>query len=162
MIPFTHDSFARMTSDGLSGKQIAYNALDLPRKVSSGSTTLANYSYLANGTRTSAVGSDGSGLVRRGSLTYRKAADGSLEFEGANFDGGRFTAGQVIYHITDHLGSVVGIVRSGSSSPFEYDVYDAYGSRTRNQLAAPFTPEASLRFDFTCKEDQSVELDSSS
>ena len=26
------------------------------------------------------------GLVRRGSLTYRKAADGSLEFEGADFD----------------------------------------------------------------------------
>ena len=123
---------------------------------------MANYSYLADGTRTSAVGSDGSGLVRRGSLTYRKAADGSLEFEGADFDGGRFTAGQVIYHITDHLGSVVGIVRSGSSSPFEYDVYDAYGSRTRNQLAAPFTPEASLRFGFTGKEDQSVELDSSS
>ena len=46
---------------------------------------MANYSYLADGTRTSAVGSDGSGLVRRGSLTYRKAADGSLEFEGADF-----------------------------------------------------------------------------
>ena len=123
---------------------------------------MAKYSYLADGTRTSAIGSGGSGLVHRGSLTYRTGADGSLSFEGADFDGGRFTAGQVIYHITDHLGSVVGIVRSGSSSPFEYDVYDAYGSRTRNQLAAPFTPEASLRFDFTCKEDQSVELDSSS
>ena len=86
MIPFTHDSFARMTSDGLSGKQIAYNALDLPRKVTSGSTTLANYSYLADGTRTSAVGSDGSGLVRRGSLTYRTGADGSLSFDGDDID----------------------------------------------------------------------------
>ena len=158
MIPFTHDSFARMTSDGLSGKQIAYNALDLPRKVTSGSTTLANYSYLADGTRTSAVGSDGSGLTRRGSLTYRTGADGSLSFEGADFDGGRFTAGQVIYHITDHLGSVVGIVRSGSSAPFEYNFFDAYGTRTCNQLDAPFTPAASLRFGFTGKEDQSVEL----
>ena len=108
--------------------------------------------------RTSAIGSGGSGLVRRGSLTYRKAADGSLEFEGADFDGGRFTAGQVIYHITDHLGSVIGIVRSGSTTPYEYDMYDAYGKRTRTQLSAPFTPEASLRFCFTGKEDQSVEF----
>ena len=56
-----------------------------PRKVSSGSTTLAYYSYLADGTRTSAIGSGGSGLVHRGSLTYRTGADGSLSFEGADF-----------------------------------------------------------------------------
>ena len=46
---------------------------------------MANYSYLADGTRTSAIGSGGSGLVRRGSLTYRTGANSSLEFEGADF-----------------------------------------------------------------------------
>ena len=53
---FTHDSFGRMTSDGIEGTDICYNHLDLPRKISvAGGTTKANYCYLADGTKVSAV-----------------------------------------------------------------------------------------------------------
>ena len=45
-----------MTSDGIEGTDICYNHLDLPRKISvAGGTTKANYCYLADGTKVSAV-----------------------------------------------------------------------------------------------------------
>ena len=53
---FSYDTFGRMTSDGLAGTAITYNHLDLPRKISgAGGTTKANYCYLADGTKVSAV-----------------------------------------------------------------------------------------------------------
>ena len=47
---FTHDALGRMTYDGLTGQSTAYNDLDLVRNISRSGTTLANYSYLSDGT----------------------------------------------------------------------------------------------------------------
>ena len=67
---------------------------------------LVNYSYLADGTKLSALDDDGDGLLYRGSLIYRKT-DGEVEVESILFEGGRFVPNSgPMLHVTDHLGSV--------------------------------------------------------
>ena len=63
------------------------------------------YSYLADGTRTAALDSDGEGLVYRGPFTYRRGASGALTLEAAACPEGLLTDGEVLLHVTDHLGS---------------------------------------------------------
>ena len=105
--------------------------LDLPRKISvAGGTTKANYCYLADGTKVSALSSDGTGLVYRGPFTYRRAADGSLTLESAACAEGRLTPGGALLHLTDHLGSVVAVVRGSDGALYEASEYDAYGKRS--------------------------------
>ena len=47
-----------------------------------------NYSYLADGTKVSALDGDGDGLLYLGSLIYRKAGS-NISLESAGFAGGR-------------------------------------------------------------------------
>ena len=155
---FTHDNLGRMTHDGRSGYDISYNYLDLPRKITGNGTTLGKYSYLSDGTLTGTIRTDGTGFVRRGLLTYRKNSDGSLTFEGADFSAGRMTCGEVIYDITDHLGSIKSVVRSGFSTPLVYNIYDAFGKESSTRLCSPSGAEPSLRWGFTGKENQSTEF----
>ena len=49
------------------------------------------YSYLADGTKVSALDSEGDGLVYLGSLIYRKTGN-AIELESAGFAGGMFVA----------------------------------------------------------------------
>ena len=79
---------------------------------------LVNYSYLADGTKVSALDGDGDGLLYLGSLIYKKTGD-SIELESAGFAGGRFEARETadggkamvpMLHVTDHLGSVRAVV----------------------------------------------------
>ena len=64
-------------SDGLSGLDIEYDAMNLTRNISSGGTTLAEYEHLADGTKLSAVDGSGDGYQYRGSLIYSRIADQS-------------------------------------------------------------------------------------
>ena len=66
-------------------KPFAYNRLGLTEKVTRGDTLVVKYSYLADGSKASAERADGSGLVCRGSLTYRRDASGALALEGVPF-----------------------------------------------------------------------------
>ncbi|MBR1872693.1 MAG: RHS repeat-associated core domain-containing protein [Bacteroidales bacterium] len=141
-----------------SGYDISYNYLDLPRKITGNGTTLGKYSYLSDGTLTGTIRTDGTGFVRRGLLTYRKNSDGSLTFEGADFSAGRMTCGEVIYDITDHLGSIKSVVMSGSSTPLVYNIYDAFGKESSTRLCSPSGAEPSLRWGFTGKENQDTEF----
>ena len=88
-VSFAHDSFARMTTDAAAG-----------------STLKVKYTYLADGTKVSALKASGAGLVYRGPFTYRRSSSGTLSFESAPFDRGRLTGTGTRYHVTDHLGSV--------------------------------------------------------
>ena len=66
-----------------------WNRLCLVEKLSLNDTALANYSYLADGTKTSATDCDGNGFLYLGSLIYRR--DGNQTgLENVAFDGGRF------------------------------------------------------------------------
>lgn len=62
---FIHDSLGRMTYNGQTGHAISYNDLDLVGNISLNGTTLVNYSYLADGTKISALDGSGAGLVYR-------------------------------------------------------------------------------------------------
>ena len=60
-----------MTFDGRTGMSLIWNDLGLVEKVSLNDTDLVNYSYLADGTKVSALGGDGDGILYLGSLIYR-------------------------------------------------------------------------------------------
>ena len=70
-------------------------------------------------------------------MTYRKSSGGSLSFEGADFCAGRMTCGEVLYDVTDHLGSVRSAVVGSSGSAKTYAWYGAYGSRTLARVTVP-------------------------
>ena len=48
---------------GRFGQEIAYNHLDLPRKITKNAAVLGKYSYLSDGTLVENVRGDGSGLA---------------------------------------------------------------------------------------------------
>ena len=61
-----------MIHGGVNNLYISYNRLNLIEKVEQNGSTLANYSYLADGTKFSATDADGNGFYYLGSLVYRK------------------------------------------------------------------------------------------
>ena len=126
-----------MTFDGRTGMSLTWNDLGLVEKVSLNDADLVNYSYLADGTKVSALDGDGDGLLYLGSLIYRKTGN-SIELESAGFAGGRFVARNVaggdleivpMFHVTDHLGSVRAVVDGVSGEVVETNDYYPFGSR---------------------------------
>ena len=129
-----------------------YNHLDLPRKVISAGTALVNYSYLADGTKTSSLKPTGEGLVYRGPFVYKRDEDGALTLESAACPEGRLTPGKALLYVTDHLGSVRYVIDGNTGSQLERSDYTAYGTRSGS------TPSAgtglTLRDHFPGQEDQ--------
>ncbi len=119
---------------------------------------MAEYSYLADGSKSKAENGSGVGLVYRGSLIYRKAADGSLSLEGASLPEGRLTVNGVRWHVKDHLGSVRAVVDGSTGNLLAVTDYDAYGEGAANSTASPYLSPApsgeTFRERFTGKEDQ--------
>lgn len=96
-------------------------------------TIVAKYSYLAEGTKLSAVNADDCGFAYRGSFTYRADAGGDRVFESTPFSGGRIvaTAGndtEIRYFLTDHLGSVR-VVATDKNNVLERNDYYPFGKR---------------------------------
>ena len=81
-VSFAHDSFARMTTDAEAGLSITYNALDLPERISQGTALKAKYTYLADGTKVSALNASGAGLVYRGPFVYDRDSSGPVTSPG--------------------------------------------------------------------------------
>ena len=117
---------------------------------------MVKYSYLADGGKASALKGNGEGLVYRSSLIYRRASDGTLSLESAAFAEGMLTPAGVRYHVTDHLGSVRAVVDGESGAFLEAGKYDAYGSREEQMTEG--SSDATLRWHFTGKEDQSPDF----
>ena len=148
-----------MTFDGRTGMSLTWNDLGLVEKVSLNDTDLVNYSYLADGTKVSALDSDGYGLLYLGSLIYKKTGD-SIELESAGFAGGRFVARETeddgktmvpMFHVTDHLGSVRAVVDGVSGEVVETNDYYPFGSRWD---VATSLKDDSNRFRYNSKEEQ--------
>ena len=111
----------------------AYNSLNLLEKAVRNDTIVAKYSYLADGTKLSAVNADDCGFAYRGSFTYRADAGGDRVFESTPFGGGRIVGTvddetEVRYFLTDHLGSVRAGVNSGCEV-LERNDYYPFGKR---------------------------------
>ena len=116
---------------------------------------LVNYSYLADGTKLSALDDDGGGLLYRGSLIYRKT-EGEIALESILFEGGRFVPnGGPMLHVTDHLGSVRAVVNAQSGEVTETSDYFPFGMRMDIWGAVE---DESNRYRFNGKEDQEGEF----
>ena len=142
----------------------SYNILNLPRGVTSATSGSLTYTYLSDGTKVSAIKSDGSGKRYVGSAVYSvpESDGGSETLDSATWDEGRigFTKSGSTYTLTDHwfvkdhLGNVRSVVdvSPGLSSPqvVERNDYLPYGTR----LSVGNTVLAANRYRLACKEEQ--------
>lgn len=127
-----YDSNGNMTVDGYHGLTLEYNTLGMVSRVKSGASTKVSYTYLADGTKVSALDASGNGLLYSGAMVFRK--EGSVRSaESVGYSGGRFVADasgvlRPQIHVVDHLGSVRAIVDK-SGNVVEWDSYYPYGER---------------------------------
>ena len=132
----------------------AYNSLNLLEKAVRNDTIVAKYSYLADGTKLSAVNADDCGFAYRGSFTYRTDAEANRVFESTPFGGGRIVGTvdaetEVRYFLTDHLGNVR-VVATDQNNVLERNDYYPFGKR----WVTPSMPVSDNRDRFNGKEDQ--------
>ena len=152
---YAHDRNGNLTYDMELQTIFAYNSLNLLEKAMRNDTIVTKYSYLANGTKLSAVNADDCGFAYRGSFTYRADAGGDRVFESTPFGGGRIvaTAGndtEIRYFLTDHLESVR-VVATDKNNVLERNDYQPFGKR----WVTPSLPVSDNRDRFNGKEDQS-------
>ena len=149
---FTHDTNGNLTRDGLSTLDIDYNDRNLTSRISSGGATLAEYEYLADGTKLRAVDGSGNGYQYRGSLIYTQTAgqsgtpvitlDCALTSAGRivreNTDDGSSTY-KVQHYLRDHLGSVRSVIDGDTGTVIETNDYYPFGKRipVTNSVAEP-------------------------
>lgn len=145
---WSYDAHGNTTADPVDSTSIAWNVLDLPRSVASG-TASAQRQYLSDGTLYSVH--DGSQLrIYLGDMVF-KVASGALALEGAGWEGGRLLPGtgadKALYYVNDHLGSVR-VVKDGSGAIRQYYSYYPYGSvaMSWSANASTDTPEKRYRF----------------
>ncbi len=171
---YTHDANGNMTHEGLSGLDIVYNEQNLTRRISSGGTTLAEYEYLADGSKLRALDGGGNGYQYRGSLIYTQTAGQSdspvITLDCAVTSAGRIAretsaAGTVSYrpliHLRDHLGSVRAVIDGDTGTVVETSDYYPFGKRITPPPAAEPVEATSQsatspnRWHFSGKESQS-------
>jgi len=125
---YTYDPNGNATSDGM-GKGISYNLLNLPATVTSGTTTLATYTYDASGNKLRNTGSDGSWDYING-IVYH---DSAISF--INTEEGRVALNNGVYNyeynLQDHLrNNRVSIdSHNGSARVIQEDEYYSFGLR---------------------------------
>ena len=151
---YAHDRNGNLTYDMELQTNFAYNSLNLLEKAMRNDTIVAKYSYLADGTKLSAVNADDCGFAYRGSFTYRADAGGDRVFESTPIGGGRIvaTAGndtEIRYFLTDHLESVR-VVATDQNNVLERNDYQPFGKR----WVTPSLPVSDNRDRFNGKEDQ--------
>ena len=151
---YAHDRNGNLTYDMELETNFAYNNLNLLEKAMRNDTIVAKYSYLADGTKLSAVNADDCGFAYRGSFTYRTDAEANRVFESTPFGGGRIVGTvdaetEVRYFLTDHLGSVR-VVATDQNNVIEHNDYYPFGKRW-NSASLPISDN---RDRFNGKEDQ--------
>ena len=109
---WTYDARANVTADPDGALSIAWNVIDLPRTLTTGSGTGASSTqraYLADGSLVQ-VGDGTTTRLYLGDIIFNKASNGTVTLESAGWEGGRLLPGsgsdKVLYTVTDHLGSV--------------------------------------------------------
>ena len=132
---------------------MAYNLINLPAQIDSGSIMKAGYTYLSDGTKARALDASGVGYDYLGSFTYTHDANNNTTLESVSFGGGRVRKNgsgyDVDYYITDHLGSVRAIVNASGTITEQNDYYP-FGTRHPNGL----TTLSGNRWRFSGKEEQ--------
>ena len=138
---WTYDAHANVTADPQGGLSIAWNAIDLPRTLTTGAgtgTASTQRGYLADGTL--AQVSDGTTTrLYLGDMVFDKASNGTVTLESAGWEGGRLLPGsgsdKVLYVVKDHLGSVR-VVKDGAGNIHQRFDYYPYGTVSRMWTAS--------------------------
>lgn len=144
---YAYDQNGNLTHDGMEGSAVAYNMLNVPRRVTKGLQTLS-YGYFADGSRYSATGTDAGHLYEGPFELSSSGALTSVEFAGGRFNAASSSLAPT-WFITDHLGSVRSVVGDDGTILQQNDYYP-YGERHGNaQLTA-----GSNRWQFSGKENQ--------
>lgn len=154
---WTYDAHGNVTSDPQSGLGIAWNAIGLPRTITTStgtSTASTQRSYLADGSL--AQVSDGTTTrLYLGDMVFEKAADGTVTLESAGWEGGRLLPGtgtdKILYVVKDHLGSVR-VVKDGTGSIRQRFDYYPYGTVSRAWTSSATTDYSEKRYRFGGKE----------
>ena len=145
---FTHDTNGNLTRDGLSMLDIDYNDRNLTSRISSGGATLAEYEYLADGSKLRALDGGGNGYQYRGSLIYTQTA-GQTGSPAITLDCAVTSAGRIVrentadgsstykvqHYLRDHLGSVRAVIDGDTGTVIEASDYYPFGKRI--QVTAP-------------------------
>ena len=169
---FAYDANGNTTHDGRTGQDLVWNALNLlsGATVTEGgvTSTLATYTWLADGTKYSTERPDGSGYVYKGELIYTKAPGGALTLDCVLTTGGRIVAERdtdgtlsgysVRHHIRDHLGSVRAVTDVSTGEVLETSDYLPFGTRWAltggTQGATSTITDPSNRWRYSGKEEQ--------
>lgn len=139
---FAQDTNGNLTSDGLASLDIVYNYRNLTSRISSGGATLAEYEYLADGTKLRAVDGSGNGYQYRGSLIYTQTA-GQSGSPAITLDCAVTSAGRIVrenaadgsptykvqHYLRDHLGSVRAVIDGDTGTVIETNDYYPFGKR---------------------------------
>lgn len=158
---FEYDSRGRIISDYTpnGGHGIKYN--NYLNKVSG--TEFINYSYLANGFKTSSLIhgiEDTRDLIYRGPFIFRQKPDRTWGMESVEVAEGKLTDGVALIYLKDHLGSVTKVVNANTGEVVESSDYTSYGKRaspTSSEYGDKFTG-VTLRAHFAGKEDQKADF----
>ena len=169
---FAYDANGNTTHDGRTGQDLVWNALNLlsGATVTEGgvTSTLATYTWFADGTKYSTERPDGSGYVYKGELIYTKAPGGALTLDCVLTTGGRIVAERdadgtlsgysVRHHIRDHLGSVRAVTDGSTGEVLETSDYLPFGTRWAltggTQGATSTITDPSNRWRYSGKEEQ--------
>lgn len=146
-VGWVYDPNGNVTSDAINNVSIAWNIIDQPRMLTSGSNSTQRF-YLADGTLSHIQ--DGNQIrIYLGDIVF-KTVSGRVSVESAGWEGGRLLPGtgadMVLYMVTDHLGSVR-VVKDGTGTVRQRNDYYPYGSVSRSWNSNNTdTPDKHYRF----------------
>lgn len=151
---WTYDNHGNVTVDPQSGISVAWNAIDLPRKLTYGSA-YTQRGYLADGTLAQIYDGSTTRLYLGDMVFTRSGTSGTPTLESAGWEGGRLINGSgtsnVLYYVTDHLGSVR-VVKDGAGTIRQRFDYYPYGSVSRVYTNSSTTDNSVKRYRFGGKE----------
>ena len=154
---WTYDAHANVTADPDGALSIAWNAIDLPRTLTTGSGTGASSTqraYLADGSLAQ-VGDGTTTRLYLGDIVFNKASNGTVTLESAGWEGGRLLPGsgsdKVLYTVADHLGSVR-VVKDGMGNIRQRFDYYPYGTVSYVWTNSSATDSSEKRYRFGGKE----------
>ena len=149
-----HDNHGNVTYDAQSSLTLAWNVLDMPRTLTSGSASTQR-SYLADGTLAQIYDGSTTRLYLGDMVFTRTGTSGTPVLESAGWEGGRLVNGsgtdKIFYYVTDHLGSVR-VVKDGSGTIRQRFDYYPFGATCRSWTSSSTTDNSEKRFRFGGKE----------
>ena len=149
-----YDNHGNLTADPQAGLSVAWNAIDLPRTLTSGSAGTSR-AYLADGTLAQIYDGSTTRLYLGDLVFTRTGTSGTPALESAGWEGGRLLngsgTGNVLYYVTDHLGSTR-VVKDGSGTIRQRFDYYPYGTVSRVYTSSSTTDSSEKRYRFGGKE----------